>query len=118
MLVNTGGSFKVTDLEDTAERIDNAFDKAISDHDKKMKKFAKDKEKEDECKYFNKIMGNISYSIKVRIYFCCISFLLLLKLLYILYCILYIIRLYICHCYSVRRNPQTNGANYGKFRGH
>merc|ERR1719270_433876 len=48
VLVNSGGSFKVTDLEDTAERIDNAFDKAIADHEKKMKKFAKDNEKEDE----------------------------------------------------------------------
>ena len=53
VLVNSGGSFKVTDLEDTAERIDNAFDKAIADHEKKMKKFAKDNEKEDECKYSN-----------------------------------------------------------------
>ena len=79
VLVNTGGSYKVTDLEDTAERIDNAFDKAISDHDKKMKKFAKDNEKEDECKYFNNFMGNISYSIKEYIFaayhFCfCFSF--------------------------------------------
>merc|ERR1711983_328480 len=48
VLVNSGGSFKVTDLEDTADRIDNAFDKAIADHEKKMKKFAKDNEKEDE----------------------------------------------------------------------
>ena len=76
--MNTGGSYKVTDLEDTAERIDNAFDKAISDHEKKMKKFAKDNEKEDECKYFNNFMDNRSYSIIVRIYSCCLSLLLLL----------------------------------------
>ena len=52
LLVNTGGSFKVTSLEETSERLDNAFDKAISDHDKKMKKLAESNSKEDECKCF------------------------------------------------------------------
>ena len=52
LLVQTGGSFKVTSLEETSERLDNAFDKAISDHDKKMKKLAESNSKEDECKCF------------------------------------------------------------------
>lgn len=52
LLVNTGGSFKVTSLEETSERLDNAFDKAISDHDKKMKKLSEMNSKEDECKCF------------------------------------------------------------------
>ena len=50
LLVETGGSFKVTNLEETSERIDNAFDKAIADHDEKMKKFAERNEKDDERK--------------------------------------------------------------------
>ena len=53
LLVNTGGSFKVTSLEETSERIDSAFDKAISDHNKKMKKLAETNSKEDECKCFS-----------------------------------------------------------------
>ena len=53
LLVQSGGSFKVTSLEETSERIDNAFDKAISDHDKKMKALAESKSKEDECKCFS-----------------------------------------------------------------
>jgi len=48
LLVETGGSFKVTNLEETSERIDNAFDKAIADHEEKMKNFAARYEKEDE----------------------------------------------------------------------
>jgi len=48
LLVETGGSFKVTNLEETSERIDNAFDKAIADHEEKMKKLAKQNEKDDE----------------------------------------------------------------------
>ena len=52
LLVESGGSYKVTSLEETSERIDNAFDKAISDHDKKMKALAESKSKEDECKCF------------------------------------------------------------------
>merc|ERR1719245_2489888 len=52
LLVQSGGSFKVTSLEETSERIDNAFDKAISDHDKKMKQLAEMNSKEDECKCF------------------------------------------------------------------
>ena len=50
LLVETGGSFKVTNLEETSERIDNAFDKAIADHEEKMKKLAKQNEKDDERK--------------------------------------------------------------------
>ena len=50
LLVETGGAFKVTSLEETSERIDNAFDKAISDHEKKMKKLAEKNAQEDECK--------------------------------------------------------------------
>ena len=53
LLVESGGSYKVTSLEETSERIDNAFDKAISDHDKKMKALAESKSKEDECKCFS-----------------------------------------------------------------
>jgi len=34
--------------KETNERIDNAFDKAIADHEKKMKKFAENREKDDE----------------------------------------------------------------------
>jgi len=48
LLVETGGAFKVTSLEETSERIDNAFDKAISDHEKKMKKLAEKNAQEDE----------------------------------------------------------------------
>ena len=51
LLVETGGSFKVTNIDETSERIDNAFDKAIADHEKKMKKFAENRDKDDECKY-------------------------------------------------------------------
>ena len=50
LLVETGGAFKVTSLEETSERIDNAFDKAISDHENKMKKLAEKNAQEDECK--------------------------------------------------------------------
>ena len=42
----------MTSLEETSERIDNAFDKAISDHEKKMKQLAEMNSKEDECKFF------------------------------------------------------------------
>ena len=50
MLVETGGQFKVTNLEETSERIDNAFDKAIVDHEKKMKKMAEELHKGEESK--------------------------------------------------------------------
>ena len=52
LLVQSGGSFKVTSLEETSERLDNAFDKAISDHDKKMRQLAEKNSREDECKCF------------------------------------------------------------------
>ena len=46
----------MTNLEETSERIDNAFDKAIVDHDKKMKKMSEQLNKEDECKCYSEFL--------------------------------------------------------------